>query len=123
MEKTATRSFFTQSLKGGLVAFVLSTAFVLLLALVAKLFSMSADPLPAINQVLKAVAVVLGVGICVKDNNFLVKGLGASLCFCAMNLLLYVVLGGNVDFAQIGVDLAISAAVALLVSLLKSRKR
>ncbi|MCM1043635.1 MAG: hypothetical protein NC350_05505 [Corallococcus sp.] len=123
MEKTETKSFFIESLKGGLFAFILSTIFVLLLALIAKLFTIPANVLPIVNQVLKAVAVGVGVGIAVKNDKLLFKGLLSGAIFSILNLMLFLILGGEFKFAQVAIDLAVSLAVGVVVALIKSRKK
>ena len=63
---TKKTTWLITSVKCGLLAFVLSSAGVLLLALIAKLTTMSPEILPIISQILKAIAVGVAVGICVR---------------------------------------------------------
>jgi hypothetical protein len=123
MEKTVSKNLISQSLRGGLIAFLLSTAFVLLLALVAKIFTLNVDLLPTINQVLKCVAVAIGVVVAVKDDKLLPKALIAGAVFAVFNLVLYLCLGGEFKFGQVLLDLGLAEAVSAIVAIFKSRKK
>lgn len=123
MEKNNRQLLFKQSIKSSLFAFVLSTVFVLILALIAKLCVMSPDILPIINQVLKAVAIAVAVILCIKDENMLLKALLCALFFSVFNCILYLCLGGKFEIGIVGIDFAIALVVASFVAILKARKR
>ena len=102
---------------------MISTAFVLLLALVAKIFTLNVDLLPMVNQVLKGVAVAIGVLISIKDDKLLFKALLGGAIFAIFNLVLYLSLGGEFNFGQVLLDLGIAEAICAIVAVIKSRKK
>ena len=123
MEKAVRKNLISQSLRGGLIAFLISTAFVLLLALVAKMFTLNVEMLPTINQVLKCVAVALGALVSIKQDKLLVKALILGAVFALFNLVLYLCLGGEFNFGQVLLDLGLAEAVSVIVAVIKSRKK
>ena len=123
MEKALNKNLFSQSLRGGLVSFLLSTAFVLLLALIAKLFTLNVDLLPMVNQVLKCVAIAIGIGVTVKDGKVFVKAILAGLIFAIFNLVLCICLGGEFNLGQVLLDLGLVVLISIVVALIKSRKK
>lgn len=122
MEASAKKSFFLQSLKAGVFSLIFSCIGVLVLALIAKLCNISDNVLPIINQILKAVAVALGVLIGVKENKFLLKGIVGAAIYWVLSFVLFSVLGGAFHWGQIFLDLAIALVVSALVCFLKSRR-
>ena len=123
MEKAVRKNLISQSLRGGLIAFLISTAFVLLLALVAKMFTLNVEMLPTINQVLKCVAVALGALVSIKQDKLLVKALILGAVFALFNLVLYLCLGGEFNFGQVLLDLGLAEAVSVIVAVIKNRKK
>ena len=124
MEKAVNnKSLISQSLRGGLIAFLISTAFVLLLALIAKVFTLDLRLLPTINQIFKGVAVAVGALLSIKQDKLLVKALLVGLIFALFNLVLYLSLGGEVNFGQVLLDLAVAEVVSVIIAILKSRKK
>ncbi len=122
MEKSARKSFLLQSLKAGLLSLVFACVGVLLLALFAKLFSISDGALPIINQVLKALAVALGMLLSLKEDKFLLKAVVGAVLYWVLSFVLFSLLGGAFRWGQIGLDLAIALAVSIIVALIKTRK-
>ena len=123
MEKALNKSLISQSLRGGLISFLISTAFVLLLALIAKMFTLGVDRLPLINQICKVVAVAIGTYVSIRDEKLLVKALLSGGIFAIFNLVLYVSLGGEFKFGQVLLDLGLAEVVAIIVAVIKSRKK
>ena len=119
---TFNKSVVSQSLKGGLIAFLISTILVLLLALIAKIFTLNVDFLPTVNQVLKGVAVAIGALVSIKEDKLFFKALICGLVFALFSLVLYLSLGGEVNLGQVLLDLGIAEGVSLLIAVLKSRK-
>lgn len=122
MEASVRKNLFVQALKCGVLALVFSCIGVLLLALVAKLCGIPDSVLPIINQVLKAIAVVLATLISVKDEKFLLKGILGAVIFWLLSFALFSVLGGQIKIGQIALDLVIALVAALLVVFIKSRR-
>ena len=123
MDKTLNKNLISQSLRGGLIAFLISTAFVLLLALIAKIFTLNVDLLPTVNQVLKGVSVAIGALVSIKEEKMLVKGFLCGAIFALLNLVLYLSLGGEFNFGQVLLDLGVAEAICAVVAVIKSRKK
>ena len=122
MEKSARKSFLLQSLKAGLLSLVFACIGVLVLALFAKLLNISDGVLPIINQVLKALAVFLGMLFSIKEEKLILKGLVGAVLYWLVSVLLFSVLGGGFHWGQIALDLGITLVVAIVVALIKSRR-
>ena len=122
-ECSASKNIWFDVIKGALTAFVLSAIFVLVLALVAKIFALPVEILPMINQVLKVVAVLVAVSVNVKCEKFLLKGVLVATIYSLLSLILFVVLGGTFSFAQFALDWGIAIVVSLVVAVIKSRKQ
>lgn len=122
-ECSTSKNMWFDVIKGALTAFVLSAIFVLVLALIAKIFALPVEILPMINQVLKAVAVLVAVAINVKCEKFLLKGVLVATIYSLLALVLFVVLGGTFSFAQFALDWGVAIVVALVVAVIKSRKQ
>ena len=122
-ECSESKNIWFDVIKGALTAFVLSAIFVLVLALVAKIFALPVEILPMINQVLKTVAVLVAVSVNVKCEKFLLKGVLVATIYSLLTLILFVVLGGTFSFAQFALDWGIAIVVSLVVAVIKSRKQ
>lgn len=122
MEASVRKNTLLQSLKAGILSLVFSCIGVLLLALIAKLCGLSDSILPIINQVLKVVAVALGTAIAVKDEKFLIKAIIGAIIYWLLSFALFSILGGQFNFGQIALDLAIGLVVAIVVAFIKSRR-
>lgn len=118
-----TNRLTSQPLKGSMLAFVVSTALLLLLALVAKMFILSDDILPVINQLSKCIAVAIASMVVIRDDRLIIKAVLFSLLYCLLNCILYVCLGGQFDFAVVALDFGIALVVSVVVCLIKARKR
>ncbi len=122
MEASVRKSTIIQSIKAGLLSLVFSCIGILLLALIAKLCNIGDKALPIINQVLKVVAVVVGTLISVKDEKFLLKAAIGAVIFWLLSFALFAIMGGQIHFGQIALDLGVSLAAAVTVALIKSRR-
>lgn len=122
MEASVKKSTILQSIKAGLLSLVFSCIGILLLALIAKLCNIGDKALPIINQVLKVIAVALGTLIAVKNEKFLLKAIIGAVLFWALSMALFAIMGGQIHFGQIALDLGISLVVAVVVALIKSRR-
>ena len=122
MEASVRKSIFLQALKAGILALVFSCVGVLLLALIAKLTNMSGNALPIINQVLKAIAVVVGTLLSVKEEKFLPKSLIGAGIFWLLSFGVFAIMGGKFNFAQIALDLVVALVASAIVAIIKSRK-
>ncbi len=115
-------SFWTQSFKGGLLALIFSILLALLLALSARFFNLPIEVLPVANQIAKGVSVVLAVALCVKDNNFLLKGIVVGAIFTILSLAMFALFNGEYKGLSILTDLGISVVLGGLVGFIKGRK-
>lgn len=116
------KSTILQSVKAGVLSLVFSCVGILLLALIAKLCNISDKALPIINQVLKVIAVAVGTLIAVKDEKFWLKAVIGAVIYWVLSFAVFAIMGGQIHFGQIALDLGISLAVAVVVALIKSRK-
>lgn len=121
MEKTQNKVLVTQSLKSGVLAFVLSCAFVLLIALVAKTFNVGGKGLAVANEICKLLSVGIATAVCISDDKLLVKCFLCALIFSVLSLALFSVLGGSVAFVPVAVDFAVALVVAVVVCLVKNK--
>lgn len=122
MEASAKKSFLLQSIKTGLFSLVFVCIGVLVLALLAKFFDIGDNVLPIVNQVLKGVAVILGVAMCVREDNFVLKAVVGAVIYWILSFVLFSVLGGGFHWGQIALDFAVSLVPAVIVALIKSKK-
>lgn len=122
MEKSARKSFLLQSLKAGLLSLMFACIGVLVLALLAKLFNISDSVLPIINQVLKALAVFLGMLMSLKDDKLILKALVGAILYWVLSVALFSVLGGGFHWGQIALDLGITLVASFVIALIKARK-
>lgn len=122
MEKSIDRSVWLQGLKAGLFSLVFACIGVLLLALVAKLFGLSDNILPLINQILKGVAVAIGTIIAIKDEKFILKAFCGAAIFWVISFLLFLTLGGGFYWKQLVLDFGISVIVALIIAVFKAKR-
>ncbi|MBQ2805213.1 MAG: DUF3792 family protein [Clostridia bacterium] len=113
--------FLLQSAKCGVFALVFSCVGVLLLALVAQIFSLSENLLPYINQGLKIVALVVALALCVKEEKFLLKCIVASVVFWLLSFVLFSLLGGQFNVVQLLVDLVLCLVAGVVVGIVKSK--
>ncbi len=119
---SSSKTALASGAKAGALALVFSVIGVLLLALFAKIFGIGDSLLPIINQVLKALAVIIAILLAVREEKFLAKSVVCAVTFCLLSLLLFIILGGNIHFGQIALDLAITLVVAVLTGVLKARR-
>lgn len=122
MESSVRKNLLLQSLKAGVIAFAISCIGVLVLALIAKLCNIGDTALPIINQVIKVLAMGLGVFIAVKDEKHLFKALIAAVIFWILSFAMFMIMGGQIHFGQIALDLVISLVTAVIVALIKKRR-
>ncbi|MCM1289287.1 MAG: hypothetical protein NC132_01355 [Corallococcus sp.] len=122
MEASVKKSILLQSLKAGLFSLVFSCIGVLVLALLAKLFNISDGALPIINQILKVIAVVIGMLLCVKNEKFIVKALIGALIYWVLSFVLFSLLGGAFHWGQIFLDLGLALVASVVIALIKSKR-
>ena len=117
-----TKNTILGGVKAGAIALAFSCIGVLLLALVAKLFGLSDNVLPIVNQILKIVAVALAMMLCLREEKFVAKSLVGSVVFSLLSLLLFVLLGGKFHIGQVLLDFAIALVTSVIVAFIKARR-
>ena len=117
-----TKNTILGGVKAGVLALAFSCIGVLLLALVAKLFGLSDNVLPIVNQILKIVAVALAMMLCLREEKFVAKALVGSVVFSILSLLLFVLLGGKFNIGQVLLDFAIALVTSVIVAFIKARR-
>ncbi len=122
MDASVRKNTILQSLKAGVLSLVFSCIGVLLLALIAKLCNIGDNVLPIINQVLKVIAVTIGMIISLKDEKFLLKAIIGAVLFWGLSFALFAIMGGQFNFWQIALDLGLALVVSVVVALIKSRR-
>jgi len=95
-ENILKNNYLKEIFKGSMFAFILSIFFVLIFALIARLFSFNADVIPTINIVIKVTSVFCSVTFFAKINERgLIKGAGVAIGFLFVSYLFFVLLGGK----------------------------
>lgn len=122
MEASVKKSIILQSLKAGLFSLVFACIGVLVLALFAKLFNIPDGALPIINQVLKVIAVTIGMLLCVKNEKFILKALIGALIYWVLSFVLFSLLGGAFHWGQIFLDLGLALVVSVVIALIKTKR-
>ena len=92
MDASVRKNTILQSLKAGVLSLVFSCIGVLLLALIAKLCNIGDNVLPIINQVLKVIAVTIGMIISLKRREVFIEsnhrsGVILGVIVCSFSLL------------------------------------
>ena len=99
MEKTKkfNGTYILSALKGSLLATAVSLIGILFFAFVIKMFGITDEYLRPVNQVIKAVSILLGVFITLKkqNKNGLVLGLAIGLCYTLLAFVVFSVLNGS----------------------------
>jgi len=122
MEASVKKSIVLQSLKAGLFSLVFACIGVLVLALFAKLFGIPDNILPIINQVLKVIAVAIGMLIGIKNEKFILKALFGVLIYWVLSFVLFSLLGGAFHWGQIFLDLGLALVVSIVIALIKTKR-
>ena len=116
-----TKNAIVGGVKAGALALAFSCIGVLLLALVAKLFGLSDNVLPIVNQVLKIVAVALAMILCLRDEKFVAKAVVGSVVFSLLSLVVFLLLGGKFKFGQVLLDFAIALVTSTIIAFVKAK--
>ena len=113
------KSVFSESFMGGLIAALIATALVLVVAIICKYVVISDTLVRILNIAIKGVAVALGVITQIKTGEKgLVKGLIAGLVFGVINVALFISLGGGFDIPMALIDLGIGTVTGAMAGIL-----
>ena len=117
-----TKNTILGGVKAGALALAFSCIGVLLLALVAKLFGLSDNVLPIVNQVLKILSVAIAMLLCLREEKFVTKALVGSVVFSLLSLLIFLILGGKFNIGQVLLDFAIALVTSVIIAFVKARR-
>ena len=100
IEKLKNNGFVVSLLKGCLVAIVISLVGILFFAFIVKMFGIADQFLKPINQVIKAISILVGVFVCLKTNRQkgLVSGLIVGILYTILAIIIFSLLNGNFAF-------------------------
>lgn len=112
---------YIQGIKAGAVSFVLSCLLSLALALAAKIFCPPDNVLVIVNQVLKILAIGIGVLVVVRDDTLLLKAVVAAVICWLLSTVCFCIFGEFVLW-RILLDLLIMLSVSVLCVLLKAKR-
>ncbi len=115
------KAAYIQGIKAGTLSFVLSCLLSLVLALVAKVFSPSDSVIAIVNQVLKILAMGLGVLFIVRDDKLLLKAVVAAVVCWLLSTVCFCIFGEFVLW-RILLDLLIMLSVAVICVLFKAKR-
>ncbi len=101
--------------KGSVGAIVFSVLFVLIFALLARIFSFSADIVPAINTIIKILSVFFAVVFFskIREKGF-AKGVLIAVCFLMLSNLIFVFLGGQIEFKSLFFNLFVCSLAGII---------
>ena len=103
MEKTKTlksNSMVISSLKGSLIATCVSLVGILFFAFIVKLFGITDGFLKPVNQIIKAISIMIGTFITLKKDNEkgMFKGLIIGIIYTLLAFLVFSILNGSFNF-------------------------
>lgn len=98
-ENTLKNNFFKEILRGSVFALILSVFFVLIFALMARIFSFNANIISTINMAIKVTSVFCAVAFFAKiSEKGFIKGIGIAIGFLILSYIVFVFLGGKTGF-------------------------
>lgn len=101
MEKAAkqNKSAVFEVVKAVIVAVIISLVAILLVAFMIKLFNISTNAIPIINQVIKGLSVLIACLICLKTpSNGWIKGIVVGLLYIMLAFVIFSLLDGQFKF-------------------------
>ena len=110
--------FWKKIIKGCLFAAILSVFFVLIFALIMRIFSLNSNIVPAVNVIIKILSVFIAILIVSGDGGkVFLKGILIAIGFIVLSNLLFLLLGGQLVFNGIIKDIIICVIVAFVASI------
>lgn len=110
--------------KGSLTAALLSVLFVMIFALVARIFTLSTDIVSPVNLVIKALSVFIAVLVAVKsDSKGFLKGMLIAFGFVAVSSLIFWLLGGQFEFKNLLTDLAVAVVTGIIAGIIAVNRK
>ena len=125
MEFNDTRNtILSESIMCGLISALISTALILVLAIISKYASLSDTLIKIINMAIKGVAVFVGVYTQIKtaEKGWL-KGLLGGIIFTVVGITLYFCLGGQFSFLMLLLDLGTGIITGVLTGIMAVNKK
>ena len=100
MSEKVSTGFLKQSLRGVLIAILISLAGVLIFSLVIRLALLNSGVIKAVNQFIKIMSVFLGCFFSLKENKGLLKGLIVGIIISTFLIyLIFALISGNSVFS------------------------
>lgn len=123
-ENALKNNFLKEILRGSLCALVLSVFFVLIFALLARLFSFNAKVIPTINMVIKVTSVFCSVAFFAKINERgFIKGVVIAVVFLILSYMVFVFLGGKTEFDGLSFDLILCIIAGAVGGIIASNRK
>ena len=124
MAENIKNSFLKESVKGGLLATLFSVLFVLLFAVIMRIFGIDSNLVEIVNIVIKILSVLFAIFIVVKNGEkILYKGFFIAICFLIASNLLFLLLGGQIILSDIAKDMLICVIVAIVASIMVANRK
>ena len=119
MAENIKNSFLKESVKGGLLATLFSVLFVLLFAVIMRIFGIDSNLVEIVNIVIKILSVLFAIFIVVKNGEkILYKGIFIAICFLIASNLLSVVFGGQLMLGNVLKDIAICSFASFIACII-----
>lgn len=94
------RGYLLEIFKANIIAIAFALIAILLAALVIKLFNVTDDAIPIINQVIKSLAIFIGCILSLKKpNNGWLRGILCGISFALIAYVVFSMLNGNFDLS------------------------
>lgn len=110
-------------LRGSISAVIFSVLFVLIFALLARIFSFSADFVPVVNTIIKVLSVFFAVVFFskIREKGF-IKGVGIAIGFLLFSNLIYIFFGGVVVPKNLFFDVILCSASGFIGAIIAVSK-
>jgi len=95
MQREAVREFVLEAVKAVVAAVIFSLAAVLIFALVIKLFAVPSSAIPIVNRIIKALAILGGTLIFIREEKGLFKGAAAGIIAVTVTYLIFAAIAGS----------------------------
>ena len=118
------KGVFLESVKGGMLATIISLLLVLVFTLLMRVFSIDSSFVSVANVAIKVLSVFFAVVFGIKSNDKLFwKAVLVAICFVFISNLLFLLLGGQLIFVDVIKDLAICTIIAFIACLIALNRK
>ena len=105
------KSFFSETLKGVILASIITLVSILFFALIVKLADLGGGTIKAVNQFIKIVSLFLGCFFNLRGGKGLLKGVSVGIFYTLFIYVVFSFLGGNAFGTGFFIDLAFGLTV------------